>query len=334
MSEVEKDAGDRAKEEPGLSSDKNGNASQLINAAIWIFIVTGFSIVTSVFYVFGLSVGLHFDFRSYFSTKDYLEVTPYWLGGPVVIVIFFMVILYVTKYLKDKDIFEFRLTPEPGQTWMPWLHTRVGRIVWVSIMFVVVLFYFINPFPGFIVIVQTFFTYLLLDIILNTKVVREGIGSSLIAIRRRPFFFWQGVKFLLTTGVYAVLLGMIWEPRGLLDKPISAIYLAGSNVVVQGRILFSLTQYLMAMREDGTVVAIPVAKVDRIETSRNQNIGSKSAPTPTPIQRAWPTPLSMPTPTPNAHLSPRAETSLPPSASPVPGLSPVPTPTLAPSPKT
>jgi hypothetical protein len=208
-----------------------------------------------------------------------------------------------------------------------------GRADSRGIVFLVVsLLIFIIPplvFPVTILCI-----YLVLDFVLNTKVEREGIGSSFIAIRRSQFFLWQGVKFSLVVGVYAVLLGMYWEPLVLLDKPISAIYLAGSNVEVRGRILFSLTQYLMAIREDGTVVAIPVAKVDRIETSRNQNIGSKSAPTPTRIQTATPTPLSMSTPMPNAHLSPRAETYLPPSASPVPGLSPVPTPTLAPSPKT
>jgi hypothetical protein len=45
MSEAEKDAGDRAKKQPGLSSGKKGYAAQLINAAVWIFIVTGFSML-------------------------------------------------------------------------------------------------------------------------------------------------------------------------------------------------------------------------------------------------------------------------------------------------
>jgi hypothetical protein len=132
-------------------------------------------------------------------------------------------------------------------------------------------------------------------------------------------------------GVYAILLGIIWEPKVLLNKPISAIYLAGSNFEVRGPVLFSLTKYLLAMCEDGTVVAIPVARIDRIETSRNRTLGSKTAASPSPLQT--PTPLPMPAPTPNGILtSPRAETTAPISATPSPRLSPVPMPTLAPSP--
>jgi len=47
MSETEKPAEDRAKEEAKLPLGKNANASKLIDAAILIFIVSGFSIVTS-----------------------------------------------------------------------------------------------------------------------------------------------------------------------------------------------------------------------------------------------------------------------------------------------
>jgi hypothetical protein len=168
--------------------------------------------------------------------------------------------------------------------------------------------------------------------ILNTK-VSEGFGGSLVGKIRSQPFLWRGVKLVLNAGLYAALLGGMWEPVAFWNKPISTIYLAGSNFEVQGRVLFSLTQYLMTMREDGTVVAIPVTKVDRIETLRNQTIGSKPAPTPTLIQTTTPTPLSMPTPTPNTKLSSPAETSLPVSATPAPRLSPVSTPTLAPSPK-
>jgi hypothetical protein len=79
MSEGEKDAEKRAEE--GKTSGKNGNASNLINAAIWIFIVSGFSIVTSAFYVFGLSLSLNFDFAVYFGVKDYLEVIEFQSNG-------------------------------------------------------------------------------------------------------------------------------------------------------------------------------------------------------------------------------------------------------------
>jgi hypothetical protein len=328
MNEAEKDAEDRAKEEAKLPWGKNASASKLIDAAIWIFFVAGFCIVTSVFYVFGLSEGLHFDFRTYFAIKDYLEVTPYWLGGPFVIAIVLMVVFEVAKYFKDKDKYVFRLKPEPGQKWFPWLHTKVGRIATVSIALVVFLFFFITPplaFPGLRVIVPTLGIYWLLDIVLNTKVVTEGAGSSLIAIRRNRPFLWQGIHLLLTVGMYAVLLGIIWEPIVLLNKPISNIYLAGSNSEVQGRVLFSLTRYLMIMRKDETVVAISVAKVDRIEMPIEQATGSKTAPPTTPS-------LSISTQAPNAPLSPRAQRSAPVSATPTPKLSPVPTPTLAPSP--
>jgi hypothetical protein len=46
MSEVEKDVQDRKAEEEATSG-KNGKASKLIDAAIWIFVVTSLSIVTS-----------------------------------------------------------------------------------------------------------------------------------------------------------------------------------------------------------------------------------------------------------------------------------------------
>jgi hypothetical protein len=323
----------------GLSSGKNGNASKLIDAAIWIFIVAGFSIVTSVFYVFGLSVGLNFEFRIYFGIKDYLEVTPYWLGPFLVTVIVLMVIFYGVKYLKDKDF--FRLKREPGQKWLPLFVHRLGvvhsilaaSIVCFGASFVLGLFLFfiIAPtlaFAGLLVLAATSGLYW----VLNTK-VSEGFGGSLVGKIRSQPFLWRGVKLVLNAGLYAALLGGMWEPVAFWNKPISTIYLAGSNFEVQGRVLFSLTQYLMTMREDGTVVAIPVTKVDRIETLRNQTIGSKPAPTPTLIQTTTPTPLSTPTPTPNTKLSSPAETSLPVSATPAPRLSPVSTPTLAPSPK-
>jgi multisubunit Na+/H+ antiporter MnhB subunit len=316
--------------EDETASGKNSKAPKLIDAAIWIFVVTGFSIVTSIVYVFGLSRGLNFEFRIFFGIKDYLEVTPYWLGPPLSIVFVLMIFFYPLTHLKDKDVFPSKR--EPGQKWLPWLRYKLRARHWFLAASIALLvaamvltlfsrFLFSPPLALAelkVIAVTSGVYYATFFSVLNPK-FREVIGGSLVPKISNQPFLRLGVTLALTVVVYACLLGIIWEPVDLWSKPISTIHVADSNSEVRGRVLFSLTQYLLAMREDGTVVAIPVAKVDRIETSRNQTIGSK--PSPTPVQTT-PTPLSISTPTPNAILT-----------SPAPRLSPVPTPTLAPSPK-
>jgi hypothetical protein len=114
--------------EDETASGKNSKAPKLIDAAIWIFVVTGFSIVTSVVYVFGLSRGLNFEFRIFFGIKDYLEVTPYWLGPPLSIVFVLMIFFYPLTHLKDKDVFPSKR--EPGQKWLPWLRYKLRARHW------------------------------------------------------------------------------------------------------------------------------------------------------------------------------------------------------------
>jgi hypothetical protein len=302
---------------------KNGKASKLIDAAIWIFIVTGFSISTSVLYVFGLSIGFNFQFQSYFGIRDYLEVTPYWLGPALSggFLLFFM--FCIIKYLKDRG--EFRLKREPGEKLRSWVTHLISPVLFISFA-VLVLAYIISvpvrAFAGLRVIGIPFGIYWCL----NDKISEGALGSLVEKIRRRPFL-WQCVTLVLTVSLFAVFLGAMWEPEAFWNRPISIIYLAGSNSEVRGRMLFSLNQYLMAMREDGTFVTIPVAKIDRIETPRAQIIGRESAPTPTPIQTTTPTPLPMP----NAILSSPAKNSPPVSATPSLRLGLVPKQTQTPS---
>jgi hypothetical protein len=62
---------------------------------------------------------------------------------------------------------------------MPGLHTRAGRIAIVLITWAVSLFFLIIPplgSPELRVIAATLCTYLLLDMVLNTKVVREDVA--------------------------------------------------------------------------------------------------------------------------------------------------------------
>lgn len=234
------------------TTGKNGNASKLINAAIWIFIVSAFSIVTSVFYVLGLSAGLNFEFRIYFGIKDYLEVTPYWLGQPLRVAFAAMIIFYGFKYLKSKEV--FRLKPEPGQKWLPWLYHKltVGHLIpavyliALAVLIVLALFLFCLLAPtlalaGLWVLGATLGIYWLL----NSKIT-EGFGGSLVSQIRSQPFLWQLGTLALTVVSYAFLLGSWLEPVVFRNYPLSTIYLASSNSEARVRVLFSLTQYLLA----------------------------------------------------------------------------------------
>ena len=52
---------------------------KLLDAALWIFFVSAFSLASSVLYGLLLEGSLNLDLSRYFKIKDYLQITPYWL---------------------------------------------------------------------------------------------------------------------------------------------------------------------------------------------------------------------------------------------------------------
>jgi hypothetical protein len=229
--------------EEETSSGKNGKASKLIDAAIWIFAVTGLSIVTSVFFVSGLSSGLHFDFPTYFGIKDYLEVTPYWLGPPLSAVFGLIILCYPLRYVKGDVL--------PLKQWLPWLRHKLRVRHWLlvtSIVFVVAGFaltlvsrFLFSP-PLFladlmVIVAASVIYYAAFFLALNPK-FRKVLGGTLVEKVASQPFLRLGVTLVLTVGVYAYILGIIWEPVNLWTKPISTIHVADSNSEVRGRVTF------------------------------------------------------------------------------------------------
>jgi hypothetical protein len=101
-------------------------------------------------------------------------------------------------------------------------------------------------------------------------------------------------------------LGAFWTPAFLNHEKISEIYLldAKSEVrptPIRGKVLFSLTKYLIVLRDDDVFVAVATSRVERIETPKDQPAKPAVTPSATPGASASPAPTSKATPpTPSA----------------------------------
>jgi hypothetical protein len=299
-------------QEMGAPSDprasRNDIAAKLVDAGIWIFFATALSLTTSGLYAFMLSEGLSVQealsvhLRSYLEIQDYLQITAYWLGFAAPVIAGLVSAYYAVTFLMAKGFFPLRR--EPGQKWFLWLSKIVLQLfLWLYVLLILVFllgsFGHFDPsltWAGFVVFAPTFAVYF----IFNTN--NKGWIKN-----ESPF--WRGVRLIPAMYVCAALQGFCWEPQVLRRRPVSAIYLTGSDAqMIRARVMFSLTKYFMAIREadsthDRTFLAIPAGKIDRIETPRSK-LSCEPTPTATPARSQTPTSTATPTPSLPAQTKP------------------------------
>src|ERR1700730_17764184 len=100
MAEAEEPSKDVTQKEPARASTpppeqlkeqaSPGTGSKLLDAGLLVFIITAFSLSTSVFYVMGLSIAFRYSIHNYFELKDYVDITVYWLGPVLGLLISFL----------------------------------------------------------------------------------------------------------------------------------------------------------------------------------------------------------------------------------------------------
>jgi hypothetical protein len=94
--------------------------TKLLDAGLLVFLATTLSLCATIIYVCALCYSLHFPFQSYIELKDYLELTPYWLGP----VLGFTLVMVLQNYIHIPVLAILRIKKrEPGQKWRTWFRS-------------------------------------------------------------------------------------------------------------------------------------------------------------------------------------------------------------------
>lgn len=250
-----------------------------MDAGLLVFLATTASLGTSTLYVWGLSWTLKFPIQTYFELKDYLEVTAYWLGPALGLAVWvgYQNFSSIVLFLRIKK-------REPYEKWLPWFWSKY----WSSLLSVVMLLAFAFVFDwwlslnGLIVLSCTWSIYFL-----ALRFVQSN--SAKITGRLLRYLIILGTPI----ATFTLLLGLLWTPAALNHEKASAIYLLNDKsdpqpALIKGKILFSLTQYLITLREDDVFVVVPNSRIERIETPKDQ---PSAKPSVTPAASTSPAPL-------------------------------------------
>jgi hypothetical protein len=290
---------------PALNSQPK-KAEKLLDAGLLVFLATAISLGTSTLYVWGLSWTLRFPIQSYFGLKDYLEVTTYWLGP----VLGYAVWMGYQNFASILSFFQIKKR-EPGQKWLPWFWSKYWNSLLLAAILLTVSFAYdwLLALSGWLVAFGTFAAFF------SARGVTRSY-SSRITSRWLRYSIILGIPI----ATFALLLGLLWTPASLNHEKASDIYLLNDKsdprpTLIKGKILFSLTQYLITLRDDDVFVVVPNSRIERIETPKDQPSAKPSVPaastTPTPL----PTLAASPSPTATVSVSPSstATTSVSPS---------------------
>jgi hypothetical protein len=275
---------------PELKSQPEKTA-RLLDAGLLVFLATALSLCMSTLYVCGLSWALRFPIQSYFGLQDYLQVTTYWLG-PVL----GFVLLLGMQWLPQVINF-FRIKKRaPGQKWWPWFLSNYAYylVLGGGIILLSSLGDWNLALSGTFVAAWLWLGYIVGRRLADT--VSEKIGDRRI-VR-------LSILIGLPIAAFALSLGWIWTPAFLLHEKASEIYFSAAHseakpIPLKGKILFALTQYLIVLRDDDVYVAVPVGRIERIETPKDQ-----PSATPTQSPSVTPAASTKPTPVPTATVAP------------------------------
>jgi hypothetical protein len=278
--------------------NRSEKTARLLDAGLLVFLATAFSLCMSTLYVSGLSWALGFLIQSYFGLQDYLQVTTYWLG-PVL----GLALVWGMQWLPQIINF-FRITRrDPGQKWLPWFLSNYAYYLVLGGGIVVLssLGDWNLGLSGALVAGYLWLGYIVARRL--TDSVSEKIGDRRI-VR-------LSILIGLPIAAFALSLGWVWTPAFLLHEKVSEIYFSDAHseakpVPLKGKILFALTQYLIVRRDDDVYVTVPVGRIERIETPRDQ-------PSATSTQRpsAIPAASIKQTPVPTATVAPSVTAVIP-----------------------
>jgi hypothetical protein len=261
---------------PTSAGDQILKPAKLLDAGLLVFMATALSLGTSVLYVFGTAWGLHFPVQNYFGLSDYLGITPYWLGWVMAAAVFFAY-NYSLYFLRAHSI--KKREPEAKRIlWFLknyWPYLVTGSLLvagWFAYDWYIAAC-LCGLFAG---------TYLSsgLSVLLITKYVSR--------FPKTPLTLRLALFAALPISTFAFGFGYIVTPAFLEHEKVSEVFLIGSQPdanasqlekSIKGRVLFSLSQYVIILRSDEVFVSLPVARIGRIETPKDELSGPKGSPT-------------------------------------------------------
>jgi hypothetical protein len=308
--------------------DEPSSSAKLLDAGLLVFLVSASSFIASILYVGGLSVVLGFPLQSYFQLADYLRVTPYWLGPAFGLVLVFAIfslhgisILVVRKELK-----------RGSEAWAHWIRTILALLlIAVLLLAWFTLLDLSLAIAGVFIIIASW-------TMRNNLVWASTLLSGRIGKRR---WIHAAVRIGFPMALTAVLLGAFWTPALMRQEKTSEIYLLSNKgepiqKPIKAQILFSLTEYLIAYRDEDVFEVIPSARIERIETPVNPLRQSPwltwfrwlTGRLPRTLMFGAPSPTRTPSPIPSTSPAPSASATIPPTPTPSPSMSP----TASPSP--
>jgi hypothetical protein len=286
---------------------------RLMDAGLLVFIATALALGTSVLYVFGIAWGLHFPIQSYFALSDYLGITPYWLGWVAAAAVFFMYnyAVHLVNVLWSKK-------REPGSKPLLWFLKNHWFLLFLVPLLVWGWFEYdwYTTVCLFALFGATYLSWQLSAVL----VVKYALGfAKTLALR-------IALVAILPIATFAFGFGYFATPGFLQHQKVSEIFLIGSDQnakpsqpekSIKGKVLFSLSQYLIFLRSDDVFVSLPIARVERIETPKDEPSNHKSAPaaSASPSVTALPSPTATPASsgTAAARTSALSTPSIPPS---------------------
>jgi uncharacterized protein YqgC (DUF456 family) len=289
------DSGEPPNAVPGVEKNEQVvKTSKLVDAGLLVFLATSLSLGTSTLYVWGLSWTLQFPLQSYFQLKDYLDVTAYWLG-PVLGLTLYFGYQHAPGFI---GLWKVKKR-EPTEKWFRWFSRHYWPVLLVLSFLIYRSFSYDKHLAGSGLTV--------ICCIWISKTSADALAGSLsdrIGGRR-----WLRYSILLglPMGTFALALGIFWTPTFLSREQDSVAYVLNakaeeSAIQVRGKILFSLTQYLIVLRADNVFVVIPVDRVAWIETPKKvgrskTTVKPRVTPASSPASSISPAPSLSATPT-------------------------------------
>jgi hypothetical protein len=148
--------------------------------------------------------------------------------------------------------------------------------------------------------------------------------------KRRIFRF--SLLFGLPVATFSFAFGYVATPAFVEHEKASEIFLIGSQPdtkssqpekSIKGRVLFSLSQYLIILRSDDVFVSLPVVRIERIETPKDEPWAPRPSPTAATSPSATPATSPAATPSSSETVSPQSTPVRTPST--LPSTQPCPT---------